>query len=143
MCIRDSYTTQCTKPGEKATHTGRSTRWRGSRSRNAMGKAWLHCRRNFAFVQVGEHLSGHPQYSFESSHPPCGSQQSNLSAAGSVGECLSQNDNDSRLAAYASGHSGGTPGRHDRMYRHASVCHSMGRHGMCTLALTCRAQEIF
>ena len=119
---------QCMKSGEMIEGSGRNSRWRGSRSRNVADDARLQSQRNF-IVQVGEHLRGHPHISFGSSHPPYGFQQSSLSAAGSVGECLNENYNDHRRPAIMSGHKGGLPGEHTRMYRHVDVCHSMGRHG--------------
>ena len=115
----------CTKSGEIDECRGLRSRWRGSRSQYVAGDARLQSRRDF--VQVGEHLRGHPQNSFLSSHPSCGFQQSSLSAAGSVRECLNENYNDSCRPAIMSGHEGGPPGKHTRMYRHVDVC--MSRHG--------------
>ena len=118
---------QCTKSGEMIEGSGMHSRWRGSRSKDVADDARLQSQRNF-IVQLGEHPRGHPRFNFGSSHPPYGFQQSSLSAAGSVGECLNENYNDHRRPAIMPGHEGGPPGEHDRMYRHADACHSMGRH---------------
>ena len=113
---------------------GKCSRWRGSRSQ-LHPRDGRHLGRS-NFVQVGEHLRGHPRNtSFVSCHLSYGRPQSSLSAAGSVGECLNDNDIDARCHAHVSGHDvcilGSPPDRcgspPDRTSTHTSGC-DMHRH---------------